>query len=199
MKAYQGFILLGLTWALSATAALPPEKIGMCIACHGETGISTNPAWPHLAGQHAAYLFKQLKDMQENKTRPVPVMQAILVGLSQEELMGMAEFYAAQPLPTGITPEAYLERGEALYRGGDFEKQITACIACHGPTGEGNAQAGFPVLSGQHALYTQQQLKGFHDKVRRNDLNAIMQDISAKMDEQDMKAVAYYVQGLRSE
>lgn len=79
---------------------------------------------------------------------------------------------------------------------GDYAKQITACIACHGPKGTGNAQAGFPALSGQHAQYTILQLELFKDKKRSNDLNGIMRDISAHMSTDDMAAVAYYIQGL---
>lgn len=192
------WIMLCFEWGLNSYASIiPPAKIESCLACHGATGVSTNPSWPNLAGQHASYLFKQLKEIQ-NQTRKAPLMQTSLNGLSATELKSLADFYAEQPTPKGTTPQIYVTRGEALYRGGDYTKQITACIACHGPTGEGNAQAGFPVLSGQHALYTLQQLKAFHNKTRHNDLNAMMCDISSKMDEQDMQAVAYYVQGLRS-
>lgn len=62
--------------------------------------------------------------------------------------------------------------------------------------GSGNAQAGFPLLSGQHAAYTIMQLQAFKDGKRTNDLNQIMQDISSKMSPEDMEAVAYYIQGL---
>ena len=75
-------------------------------------------------------------------------------------------------------------------------KRITACIACHGPQGTGNAQAGFPVLSGQHAAYTVLQLVAFKDGKRKNDLNHIMQDISNRMSKEDMEAVAHYIEAL---
>ena len=83
-----------------------------------------------------------------------------------------------------------------MYRGGDFNKHITACIACHGPKGTGNAQAGFPSISGQHAAYTIQQLQDFKEGKRKNDLNSIMRDISARMSIEDMEAVANYIAGL---
>lgn len=123
-------------------------------------------------------------------------MNALSASLTESEIKELANFYASQPLPQGSTPENYLKRGELLYRGGDFAKHITACIACHGPRGTGNAQAGFPVLTGQHALYTIQQLQAFKDGKRSNDLNSIMRDISARMSQEDMEAVAYYIQGL---
>ncbi len=172
------------------------EKSAMCAACHGATGISTNPAWPSLAGQHATYLVKQLRDLKLAKTRNAPVMASMVSNLSDQDMDDLAIFYATQAIPESSTPEKYLKRGEQLYRGGDFNEHITACIACHGPTGKGNAQAGFPVLSGQQAVYTVQQLDLFKTHKRSNDLNSIMRDISARMTTEDMVAVANYVAGL---
>ncbi|WP_408607003.1 c-type cytochrome [Legionella spiritensis] len=172
------------------------EKAAVCVACHGQQGNSSNPEWPNIAGQHAGYLRKQLLDFKQGKTRNAPAMTSILANLSDDDLTLLAGYYAAMPLAEGKTPAKYLERGEQLYRGGDLDKKITACIACHGPKGTGNGQAGFPVLSGQHAPYTILQLQLFKDHKRTNDLNSIMQDISARMSQEDMKAVAYYMQGL---
>lgn len=172
------------------------KKSVVCAACHGAKGVSSNPLWPSLAGQHADYLVKQLKNFKEGQTRLTAVMTPMVSTLSLQDMDDLAAFYAAEPLPKGITPQKYVERGQLVYRGGDFDKQITACIACHGPQGTGNAQAGFPILSGQQVEYTKQQLQQFKDKKRSNDLNSIMQDIAAKMDAEDMDALAHYVAGL---
>lgn len=187
---------LMLTTSALAEALKAPEKALLCTACHGANGISTVPEWPSIAGQHQKYLLKELHDIKEGKTRQALTMSAILNDLSDAELESLAAFYASQPAPQGTTPENYLKRGELLYRGGDRAQGITACIACHGPNGRGNGQAGFPLLSGQHAEYTIQQLKAFKSKERTNDLNSIMRDISSRMNEDDMRAVAYYIQGL---
>ena len=172
------------------------EKATVCAACHGPKGVSTNPVWPSLAGQHANYLIKQLVDLQQNHGRTAPTMASIIATLSQQDMMDIAAFYAKQSLPKGSTPKQYLKRGEQLYRGGDFSKHITACIACHGPKGTGNAEAGFPVLSGQHAAYMMLQLQAFKDNKRSKDLNSIMRDISGRMSLEDMEAVSNYVAGL---
>ncbi|MCX7115555.1 MAG: c-type cytochrome [Gammaproteobacteria bacterium] len=187
-----------LTWSSHAASFIPPYQLGTCMACHGGNGKSLNPAWPNIGGQHAPYLLKQLQDMKAGKTRAAPVMTGILSQLTEPDLQALALYYAAQPQATGVTPEAYVKRGELLYRGGDFKRHVSACIACHGPGGEGNAQAGFPVLSGQHAPYTIQQLKAFSVGTRHNDVNSIMRDMSHRMSENDMQAVAYYIQGLYS-
>lgn len=187
-----------LSMMLLSTPVLPamlPEKLPLCLACHGQTGIAPNPVWPNLAGQHSIYLKKMLLDFKSGKY-PSPVMSSIAATLSNKDIIELSNFYAEQMLPDGSVPEKYLKRGELLYRGGDLDKHITACIACHGPNGTGNGQAGFPVLSGQHARYIVDQLQAFKNKTRTNDLNSIMHDISVRMDTEDMEAVAYYVQGL---
>jgi cytochrome c553 len=172
------------------------NKAMVCSACHGQSGNSPNPEWPNLAGQHPKYFIKQLRDMKDKSLRDAPTMSALVATLSDQDMDDLAAYYAKMPLAQGSTPQEYLQRGEQLYRGGDFTKRITACIACHGPKGTGNAQAGFPVLSGQHAAYTLLQLLAFKDGKRKNDLNHIMQDISSRMSREDMEAVAHYIEGL---
>ncbi len=180
----------------SGDAAAGQQKSMICAACHGAKGISTVAIWPNLAGQHASYLVKQLKAFKAGKDRSNPSMAPMVANLSEQDMEDLAAYFASQPPAEGRTPKKYLKRGEQLYRGGDFAKHITACIACHGPDGRGNAQAGFPLLSGQHADYLVMQLKAFKKKMRKNDLNAIMHDISSQMSDADMKAVAHYIQGL---
>ncbi len=193
-------LAVGLFCTLASHATENPagemKKTETCAGCHGPQGVSTNPEWPNLAGQHASYTIKQLQDYKKGEARSAPLMTAIAASLSDSDLNELATFYAQQPPAESYASQEYVKRGEELYRGGDFKKHITACIACHGPKGSGNAEAGFPLLSGQHAAYTLQTLLAFKEHKRKNDLNAIMRDITAKMDEEDMKAVASYIEGL---
>lgn len=172
------------------------EKSASCVACHGPAGISSNPEWPSLAGQHAAYIEKQLQYFKIGKKRYNPLMAPIVADLNQQDMADLAAYYSSLPLPKQSTPEKFLSPGEQLYRGGNFEKHITACIACHGPRGLGNAQANFPVLSGQQPVYTMQTLLAFKTNQRQSDANDIMRDIASRMSKDDMEAVAYYVAGL---
>ena len=96
----------------------------------------------------------------------------------------------------GEVEPKYLTRGQNLYRGGDIKKHITACSACHSPRGRGNAQAGFPRLSGQQPAYTMRQLLAYKKRQRHTDINHMMRDIARRMDEKDRQAVAHYVLGL---
>ncbi|MDX1655981.1 MAG: c-type cytochrome, partial [Candidatus Competibacteraceae bacterium] len=89
--------------------------------------------------------------------------------------------------------------GEQIYRGGNMTTGVPACMACHQATGQGNPAARFPALGGQHALYTENQLKAFRSMQRANDAGQMMRNIAAKMTDQEIKAVASYIQGLRPE
>ncbi len=193
-------IFIFLLSMYSALAISAPDSIEnktiMCSACHGANGMSSNPEWPNLAGQHAQYLVKQLHDFKAGQKRNAPTMSALVSNLSDQDIQDIANFYARLPLANDKTPDQSRSRGEQIYRGGDFKKHITACITCHGPKGTGNEQAGFPVIAGQHATYTIQQLQAFKSKSRKNDLNAIMQDITARMSPEDMETVANYIAGL---
>lgn len=172
------------------------QKAMVCSACHGKKGISSNPKWPNLAGQHKKYFIKQLKDLKQATSRKTATMTALLQSLDEKDMEELASYYAKMRKSHGKTPERFIHRGEQLYRGGDFNKHITACIACHGPKGNGNPEAGFPAISGQHAYYTLIQLMNFKNGKRSNDLNHIMHDICNRMDKEDMEAVAHYIEGL---
>ena len=171
-------------------------KSATCAACHGPFGVSSNPLWPNLAGQHAAYLIKQLQDFKTGGLRHADLMTPFAASLDEKDRADLALFYAKQQPTVSKTMKKREARGEQLYRVGDIEKKITACIACHGPAGTGNEEAGFPALTGQHARYAILQLQAFKDKTRQNDLNQIMQTISARMSTADMTAVADYLAAL---
>ena len=188
-------ILFGLIFCITITAAAE-QKTVLCAACHGENGISSNSEWPNLAGQHKSYLIKQLNAFKEGSERNAAMMAGIVAGLTKQDIEELADYYSKQPAAKHKAPTSNLSRGEQLYRFGDFKQHITACIACHGPQGSGNEQAGFPALSGQNTSYTVQQLRAFKNHQRSTDLNAIMRDISRRMSEEDMFAVAEYIHQL---
>jgi cytochrome c553 len=174
------------------------EKSVTCVVCHGQDGVSVNPLWPKLAGQHASYLKSQLYEFQKgaNGNRNNIIMYGISVVLSEEDIDDISAYYASLETSIGTTADEYLVKGQNIYRGGNMEYKIQACISCHGPNGQGNNPAAIPVLSGQHAQYTYQQLKNFQLKNRANDMNKMMRNIVHRMSEEEMKAVAQYIQGL---
>ena len=182
--------------ALVGDAAAGQAKTAVCGACHGPDGNSMAPNFPKLAGQGDRYLLKQLHEIKDGK-RTVLEMTGLLANLNDQDLADIAAYYASQKNTVGAADPALVERGQALFRGGDVEKGLPACTGCHSPDGQGNAQAGFPHLGGQHASYIEKQLTDFREGDRTNDGDSmIMRGIAAKMSNKDIKALASYIQGL---
>lgn len=178
-------------------AAAGKAKAVMCASCHGADGNSVNPDWPKLAGQHAGYIAKQLADFKKGKERNNALMAGMVASLSEDDMANLAAYFASQTRTMGEADPALVDLGEKIYRGGNKTSGVAACMACHGPNGAGNPQAHFPALSGQHAKYVATQLKAFRSGARSNDAGAMMRNIAAKMTDQEIEAVASYVQGLR--
>lgn len=193
--------ILLLIAASPAGAAGDPEagaaKAATCAACHGADGNSVNPQWPSLAGQHAGYLADTLRAFKEGKRSDV-LMNAQVMALSDEDIEDLAAYYAQQVAVTRTADPELAAAGERLYRGGDKKSDIAACIACHGPAGRGNAPAGYPAVYGQHAAYTAKQLLDYQNGNRSSDGNTqIMRNVSSRLSQDQINAVAAYIQGLR--
>ena len=166
----------------------------VCAACHGADGNSGSPENPKLAGQHPEYLVKQLQEFKSGK-RANPVMSGMVAALSEDDMKGIAYWVADQKPKTGFAKDKELVAlGERIYRGGIADRSIAACAGCHSPSGAG-IPAQFPRVSGQHAAYTEAQLKAFRDGARKNSVQ--MTQIAAKMNDKEIKAVADYMAGLR--
>tara|TARA_Y100000389_G_scaffold112717_1_gene109776 strand:- start:942 stop:1556 length:615 start_codon:yes stop_codon:yes gene_type:complete len=174
------------------------ELSATCVACHGNNGISVNPVWPKLAGQNPKYLKAQLHEFKKGAdgNRNNAVMYGITMSLSDSNINDLADYYASLKSNVGLTQDKYLELGRNIYRGGNMEIKMQACISCHGPNGQGNYAAAIPMLSGQHSQYTYQQLKNFQASKRSNDYNKMMRNIVHRMTDEEMKAVASYIEGL---
>lgn len=86
-----------------------------------------------------------------------------------------------------------ITRGEQIYYGGDMNKNIPACAACHSPTGVGNGPASYPSLAGQNYEYLVNQLDNFKNSVRKNDPAGMMRDIAERMSDKEIQAVSAYI------
>jgi cytochrome c553 len=71
------------------------EKAINCEACHGKTGISIDPNYPNLAGQHYSYLVKALSDYRSGD-RTNAIMASFAANLSNQDIEDMAAWYAKQ-------------------------------------------------------------------------------------------------------
>ena len=183
---------------MEGSAEAGKSKAVTCAACHGAEGISANPLWPNIAGQAAPYLVTQLKAFKDG-ARNNPLMTSQAMMLSDQDMADLAVYFESLPAPAqSVANPDLVTTGEALYRGGEVTEQIAACMACHGPTGTGNPAAGYPALKGQHAAYTAKQLRDYASGERVSDgKTRVMRDIAGKLSEEEIAALASYVQGLK--
>ncbi|MBD9677666.1 cytochrome c4 [Pseudomonas sp. PDM18] len=191
-------LTLGLVGVANAAgdAKAGQAKAAVCGACHGADGNSMAPNFPKLAGQGERYLLKQMHDIKDGK-RTVLEMTGLLTNLSDEDLADIAAYFSSQNGSVGAADPKLVAQGEALFRGGKLAEGMPACTGCHNPAGQGNAEAGFPHLGGQHAAYTVKQLTAFREGERTNDGDAmIMRSIAAKLSNKDIAAISSYIEGL---
>ncbi|NOQ16051.1 MAG: c-type cytochrome [Methyloprofundus sp.] len=202
------------------------QKSASCGSCHGKDGNSVVPMFPKLAAQNEEYLVKQMQAFKDG-SRAGATMGAMVQGLSTKDMQDIAAYYEAQQVTNNVLPpldfededddgeslgkkqlaankqaaeeqqNALISIGFDVYRNGDLDNEISACIACHGPYGEGNKPASFPALKGQHADYVIKTLTDFKTGVRSNNPENMMHMITKKMSNKEIKALSYYISGLR--
>lgn len=167
----------------------------VCAVCHGADGNSPLSANPNLAGQHPAYLYKQLTEFKSG-ARVNPIMSGMVANLSDEDMRNVAAYYASQTAKEGAASNmALVTAGQKLYRAGVPEKGVAACAACHSPDGAGIPPV-YPRISGQHADYTVAQLSAFRAGERNNDPNAMMRMLAGRLNDKEINALAEYISGL---
>lgn len=171
-----------------------------CAACHGQDGATPlDPSYPALAGQSALYLKRQLQFIQSNE-RPVPLMAGQLNGKSEQDLADLAAYFAALPpkVSQAQGDDETIALAERMYRGGILDKGVAACIACHGPSGKGNAPAGFPAIGGLSKAYSITQLTDYREGRRTTDeaYGGMMRGVAGRLTDTEIAALADYLQGL---
>ncbi|SMF93813.1 Cytochrome c553 [Methylomagnum ishizawai] len=196
LRFWMGLLLAGgvaLAHAQGNPAA-GKEKAMVCAGCHGEDGNSSAPIFPKIAGQHAAYIAKQLHDFKSQK-RGDPTMGALAEPLTGQDIDDLAAYYSQQKITIEKTEANAL--GETIYRTGNLKTGVPACTGCHGFGGNGNPGAVFPQLNGQYAAYVEKTLRDFKAGERGNDMNGMMRALAARMNEAEIKAVADYISSLQ--
>lgn len=188
-------LMAGASLAADADHKRAEEIVqGKCFICHGAEGESSSPVFPRLAGQHAAYLSRQLADYQSGR-RKSSAMQPMVEGLTAADLAALGRYFETRSVHFHAVDDTELaQMGRFIYLRGNPYSGVPACASCHGAMGQGSA--ALPRLAGQHALYTERQLKAFNQRERTND-NAVMHTIAVKLTELELKAVASYLSGLK--
>ncbi|MDP2097519.1 MAG: c-type cytochrome [Methylobacter sp.] len=186
------------------------QKAESCASCHGEGGNSMVPTFPKLAQQHPSYLKQQLNAFKDG-SRTDPMMSAMAMSLSDEDIADISAYYATQKISPNTLPvpetdddaeptaeskaavQELIAQGGDLYRNGNLASEVSACIACHGPFGEGNKPASFPALRWQHADYLIKALTDFKTGARSNNPENMMHMIAKKMTAKEIQAVSYRI------
>ena len=190
------FLVLSLVVSQTVMADAKTTATTVCAACHGADGNSTITVNPKLAGQHPAYITKQLTQFK-NGERKNAVMSGMAATLSADDMKALGEYFGSyKSAPAKAKTNGKGSAGEKIYKSGILGIGVPACASCHGPAGAG-IPAQFPRLAGQHADYTVAQLKTFRSGERANDPAKMMRSIAAKLSDNDMAAVADYIQGLQ--
>lgn len=192
--------VVAVTWfagpvSAEGDPAAGQEKSVVCAACHGADGKAIQPAYPNLAGQHASYLAKQLTEYRDG-ARVNALMTGQAAGLTDQDILDLAAYYSEMQKIEGVSTEDNLTLGMNIYRGGITAANVAACSACHGADGMGNPTAAWPVVSGQNAQYTADQLRYFRSGERANDSNAMMRGVAKRMTDEEIDAVSNYIAGL---
>jgi cytochrome c553 len=196
-----GYCVLGLLLISSPVQAGMIDKDGMapyeiCGLCHSLNGISATAKFPKLAGQKSAYIKKQFIEFnQEVRTNDGGQMVAITTEVDMQAIDEIANYFAGlRPSPAkpkeGLTSN--YELGRTLFNKGRVDQgqgELPACITCHGI-----AESPAPWLYAQHGRYLVKQLSDFKSGDRLNDEGAIMRNIALLLTEQDMSAIAGYME-----
>jgi cytochrome c553 len=204
-------LVAGLTGVVHAAgdAAAGKVKAASCVACHGVDGnsLAATPNFPNLAGQSAAYLHKQLTEFKAGKRKDA-TMGAMVLPLDDQAMQDVAAFFSSQKLKPNEAKadDALLTMGKGIYKGGIAEIGVPACMACHGPSGNGNPGSGFPQLASQKNVYIEKQLKDFRTAAqstgsapvgRTNDASKMMRNAVKRMSDPEIKAVAAYIMSIK--
>ena len=183
---------------LSLSELVSTKKIinNLCIACHAIDGNSVVTVNPKLAGQHAAYITKQLNNFKSGLRENV-VMAGMVANLTEEDMINLGHYFSEQNILLSSAIENGVgSLGENIFRAGIKNKGVAACASCHGPSGHGIPDK-YPRLNAQHSEYTLAQLNAFRLELRKNDPAGVMRTIAQKLTEHEMQSVADYIQGLR--
>lgn len=162
-------------------------KAQTCVACHGENGNSTNPAFPSLSGQPKQFIVSALYQFREGK-RQNEIMSPMASKLSNADMNDLAAYFASQPAPATQhkTASANVEKGKQL-------AVQNNCVACHAANLMG--QQHIPRLAGQHKDYLRAQLASFKASTR-GEMDGVMTSAAQALTPDDIEVLADYLAGL---
>lgn len=197
------FFLTGAVHAeQSEKSAVPPRelqaKMVYCENCHGVSARGFHGYYPipRLAGQQPEYIKNQLQAFIERR-RTNNIMFNVAHVLSPAMLDALTDgFQKLNPKPlVSAAPEDLVAAGKKIYEEGLPASDVPPCVSCHGPEAKGDGQ--FPRLAGQLSDYIVNKLKNWTKERGQDpskpDASTIMQPIAHSLTQQQIKAVAAYL------
>ncbi|MFM2276204.1 MAG: hypothetical protein RL211_2076 [Pseudomonadota bacterium] len=180
-------------WAQQADEARAKKIVsGVCFVCHGAEGESSSEVFPRLAGQHSQYIARQLENFKSGKRKSTAMVEMV-AKLTPGEMVALGKYFEKQNVTAEPPKDVALAAvGRYIFHKGNTYSGVAACVSCHGEGALGTTS--MPRLAGQHAAYTENQLKLFNTRERTND-NAVMHSIASKMTSLEIAAVAEYLSG----
>lgn len=169
------------------------EDVNACSDCHGVAGAEPDrDKHPTLAGQVAAYTFKQLRDYKDG-SRKNRRMEEAVERLTDEQLAALSVWYAQQPIPEVETdPDDTVSKETLkLVFVGDKTRLIQPCASCHGSRGQG-AIIDVPAIAGQNVKYFVNTMKDYVKEKRANDLYSRMRIIAKSLTRDEIEELAVY-------
>ncbi|HEY8031362.1 MAG TPA: c-type cytochrome [Methylocella sp.] len=168
----------------------------ICASCHGEKGVSPDAQFPHMAGQSAFAIYKQLHDFK-NGARVNELMGSIVENLDDEQMADVAAHFSA--LTKGALDPRTISSGDPdvvrLVEYGVSGRGIPGCASCHGAHAGGPIET--PTLAGQRQEYLFAQLTAFANGDRHNDIFNRMRGIAAKLHKDEIEKIAEYYAAVR--
>jgi cytochrome c553 len=177
--------------AAADTAAGATTARATCVACHAADGSSPDPTVPHMAGQSAFAIFKELQDYKGG-ARVNEIMSVIAESLGDRQMVDVAAYYASLK-PAGLDashPSFAGSEIEEIVLRGDPSRALPPCAACHAAAAGGPLET--PGLTGQSPAYVESQLQAFAKGERHNDVFMRMRAITAKLTTREMALLAAY-------
>lgn len=184
---------------------------GACAACHGLDGNPTDPQYPRIAGQPERYIAQQLHLFKsgERNSGMAAVMKPYADPLTAQQMRDLGAYFQTQTAGAGIADDTviadgpnagkkFYEIGQTLYMSGDPSRGLPACMACHGPSGNGNPGPPYPAVAGQQAPYAQRRLEEYRAGTAQADrpLFHVMASVAKKLTDEEIGSLASYLQGL---
>jgi cytochrome c553 len=187
--------LYGIALALSALAGVPAqaadvaagkEKAELCVACHGEAGISQTENIPSLAAQPDQFIQWQLVFFRAG-TRKNEQMQPIVEQLNNDDIRNLGAYFASLEPPKASKPDDNPD----LSQKGAQAAAGRRCASCHTDSYAGTKAVAR--VAGQREDYLLKALHDYKSGVRSGGGMAAMAEVAYPLSEEEITALAHYL------